>query len=249
MNDQRPQLFGMLAGLFLAAGLVVSAMLATTAWLKVKNSQFISVKGSARKNIQSDLAIWRGGFTVEAASLLEAQGGLKSQAEKVRRFLDAAGVTNYVFKPIEIEEVSATVTTRPTKDAAESTMEQKTIGYRLAQSVEVESGDLERITRLDTTPLVADGVQFTNAAPQFIYTRVGEEKIEMLAEATKDARARAEQIAGQGGRAIARLHSAEMGVFQITPQHSVETSWQGENDTTTREKTITAVVSASFLLR
>jgi hypothetical protein len=29
MNESRPQLFGMLAGLFLAAGLVVSAMLGT----------------------------------------------------------------------------------------------------------------------------------------------------------------------------------------------------------------------------
>ena len=44
MNPSRPQLFGMLAGLFLAAGLVLSSMLATTTWLKVKNSQFITVK-------------------------------------------------------------------------------------------------------------------------------------------------------------------------------------------------------------
>ena len=39
MNQSRPQLFGMLAGLFLAVGLVLSAMLATTTWLKVKNQQ------------------------------------------------------------------------------------------------------------------------------------------------------------------------------------------------------------------
>jgi hypothetical protein len=34
-NLTRPHLFGMLAGLFLAAGLVVSSRLATAAWLKV----------------------------------------------------------------------------------------------------------------------------------------------------------------------------------------------------------------------
>jgi uncharacterized protein len=245
----RPHLFGMLAGLFLAVGLVLSAMLLATTWLKVKNSQFISVKGSARKNIESDLVVWRGGFTVEAASLLAAQDGLKAQADKVGRFLAAAGVTNYTFKPVEIDELSATVTVRDDDHGAHETTMQKIVGYRLAQSVEVESADLDRVTRLDTTPLLADGVQFTNAPLQFLYTRVAGEKIEMLAEATKDARVRAEQIAAQGGRRIARLHSAEMGVFQITPQHGVETSWQGENDTTAREKTITAVVSASFLLR
>ena len=60
MNHSRPQLFGMLAGLFLAVGLVLSSMLATTAWLKIKNSQFISVKGSTHKDVASDLVIWSG---------------------------------------------------------------------------------------------------------------------------------------------------------------------------------------------
>ena len=46
----------------------------------------------------------------------------------------------------------------------------------------------------------------------------------MLADATKDARARAEQIAAQGSRSIANLHDAEMGVFQITPLHETDTS-------------------------
>jgi len=113
----------------------------------------------------------------------------------------------------------------------------------------VESAEVNRLDKLDTTSLVEQGVIFTVAPLQFIYTKAGETKIEMLAEATKDARARAEQIATQGGRSIARLQSADQGIFQITPHHSVATSWQGENDTTSRQKTITAVVTATFLLK
>jgi len=71
----------------------------------------------------------------------------------------------------------------------------------------------------------------------------------MLADATKDARSRAEQIASQGGRSIAELHDADMGVFQITPEHEATTSWEGQNDTSSRQKTITAVVTATFLLK
>ena len=71
----------------------------------------------------------------------------------------------------------------------------------------------------------------------------------MLAEATKDARARAEQIAAQGGRSIAALHDADMGVFQITPLHDTGTSSEGESDTSSLDKTITAVVTATFLLK
>jgi uncharacterized protein len=232
----------MLAGLFLACGLVLSSMLATATWVKVKNSQFITSKGSTRKNVKSDLIIWQGDFNVEAGTLLEAQRKLKNDLLAVGQFLTGNGVTNFVFKPIEIVELKAT------KDA-DGWRQECTTGYRLTQSVRVESEDVDKIGKLDTTPLVEQGILFTTEPPQFIYTKVAEEKIEMLADATKDARTRAEQIAAQGGRAIANLHDAEMGVFQITALHGNDTSDQGENDTSSLDKTITAVVTATFLLK
>ena len=243
MNHSRPQLFGMLAGLFLAAGLICSSMLATTTWLKVKNSQFVTVKGSTHKNIESDLVIWQGNFSGEATGLLEAQHALQANRVKVEQFLAGSGITNFVFTPINIEEIKASL-----KDAS-GWVQQRTTGFRLSQSVRVESGEIDRIDRLDTAPLVEQGMIFTTDMPQFIYTKAGEAKVEMLADATKDARARAEQIAVQGGRMIASLHDADMGVFQITPRHATRTSWEGESDTGSRQKTITAVVTATFLLK
>jgi len=103
MNESRPQLFGMLAGLFLAAGLVLSAMLGTSAWMKIKNSQFITVKGSVQKKIESDLAIWSGSFQVEAETLLDAQHKIQANRALVAKFLDAAGVANLNFAPINIQ--------------------------------------------------------------------------------------------------------------------------------------------------
>ncbi len=249
MNRSRPQLFGMLAGLFLAAGLIFSTMLGTATWLKVKNSQFIVSKGSTRKNVKSDLVVWKGSFTVEAPTLLEAQHNLKADAQKVQKFLVANNVTNAVFQPIVIEKKEAKMDTKSTGAEVTELSEQRTIGYRLTQEVRVESPAVDQLAELDTTPLVEQGVLFTTEQPLFIYSKVAEEKIEMLADATKDARARAEQIAAQGGRNIATLHDAEMGVFQITPLHDTGTSDEGESDTTSVDKTITAVVTATFLLK
>jgi hypothetical protein len=246
MNTSRPQLFGMLAGLFLAVGLVLSSMLGTAAWVKIKNSQFITSKGSTRKNVKSDLVVWSGSFVTEAPTLLEAQHNLKADAAEVGEFLNQNGVTNAVFKPIAIEEIQASVSNETN---GESVSRQRTVGYKLTQKVRVESENVERLAGLDTTPLVEQGVLFTTEPPQFLYTKVAEEKIEMLADATKDARARAEQIAAQGSRSIANLHDAEMGVFQITPLHESNTSGEGESDTSSMEKTITAVVTATFLLK
>jgi uncharacterized protein len=210
MNLERPHFFGMLAGLFLAAGLAFSATTATTAWLKIKNSQFITVKGSARKNVASDLSVWRGRFVTEAVTLLEAQQQLKVDRTKVQEFLNRQGMTNYVFTPIAIEELKAS-----SKDN-DNFVVWRNSGFRLSQSVRVESSDSNKITDLDaqSTEVVERGVQFTTQPPDFIYTKSGEAKIEMLAEATKDARLRAEQIATQGGRVIARLHDADMGIFK-----------------------------------
>lgn len=241
----RPHLLGMLAGLFLAVGLVLSSIFATTAWLKVRNTQFVTVKGSARKDIKADLVVWRGGFSVEAADLLAAQRELKIQQGKVSAFLSERGFTNFLFTPIGIDEVVATLR------EAEGLTRQRTVGYRLTQTVRVESSEVERISELDSdsTALVEQGIVFTTQSPAFIYTRAGEVKVEMLAEATKDARVRADQIAAQGGRGLARLHDASMGVMQITPRYSGQFSWDGANDTSSVDKTITAVVTATFALK
>jgi len=243
----KPHLFGMLAGLFLAAGLVFSALVGSTAWLKIHNSQFVSVKGSARKNIKSDLAVWRGSFTAQSAALLDAQRTLKESRAKVENFMNASGMTNHMFESVVIEEMRAHFEFQTN---GERTYQDKTVGYKLTQSFEARTPDADRIAQLnaDSTALLEQGVMLTTDKPKYIYTKVGEEKIEMLSDATKDARARAERIASQGGGRLARLHSADMGVFQITPINSSETAWDGLNDTTSVEKTITAVVTATFAL-
>ncbi|HWD93851.1 MAG TPA: SIMPL domain-containing protein [Verrucomicrobiae bacterium] len=243
----------MLAGLFLAAGLVFSAVLGTTAWVKIHNSQFISVKGSARKNIKSDLAIWSANFTTEAPTLLDAQRRLGEDRVKVEAFLNREEMTNHFFTAITIEELKSTyenVVTNGDGSWRVVSSQEKIAGYKLKQSVQARSENVERVEQLDgeSTALVEQGVLLTAEPPRFIYTKSAEAKIEMLAEATGDARARAEQIASRGGRGLARLYSADMGIFQITSLNSSETSGEGINDTTSVEKTITAVVTASFAL-
>jgi hypothetical protein len=121
----------------------------------------------------------------------------------------------------------------------------------LTQVLRVESSEVDLMAQLDreSVALVEQGVLFAAQTPEFLYTKAGEAKVEMLAEATRDARTRAEQIAVQGGRGIAQLHDADMGIIQIAPIYSGQTSWEGMNDTSSLDKTITAVVTATFALK
>ncbi len=246
--SSRPHLAGMVAGLFLACGLVLAAMLVTRAWVRIADAASITVTGSARRNVVSDFIVWRATFTVTAPTLIEAQRRLREDRDRIAAFIAAAGVTNSQFAPVVITEVLGQDRQRNGQD---ETTSQRTIAYKLQQPVEIHSAQVDRIMQLDrdSVALLESGVQLTPAVPEFIYTRAADAKVEMLGEATQDAHSRAEQISGKGGRRLGGLRSAKMGVFQIAPIYSNETTWEGRNDTTSRDKTITAVVSATFLMR
>ena len=242
----RPHLFGLLAGLALAAGLVFTALVLAHAWTRIAESQVINVTGSARKNVRSDLVVWRSSFSVDAPSLIEAKQKLRADHAKVAAFFSGRGIEGFTASPVQITELTARQ-----RDAADDTVGTVRVGYRLAQSVEVHSSDVERLPRLanDSSELLQQGVAFVSGEFDFIYTKAGEAKVEMMAEATKDARARAEQIATQGDRRLKELRQAKMGVVQINPLYSSNTSWEGNNDTTSLEKTVIATVSATFSMR
>lgn len=246
MESSRPHLFGVLAGVFLAAGIAFAALVLAGAWTRIAESQIISVTGSARRNVRSDLVVWRSAYQVDAPTLLEAQKRLREDLAKVQRFLSERSLREVTLGPVQIREITERVTLR---DGGESTT--RRVGYRLSQVVEVRSPEVDRVPGLasESTELLEQGVTFVSEAMEFIYTKAGEAKVEMMAEATKDARARANQIAENGGRAIRGLREARMGVIQINPLHGTATSWEGNNDTTAVDKTITATVSASFALR
>jgi hypothetical protein len=239
----RPHLFGLIAGLFLAAGLVCAAMLVTRAWIYVHESAAIAVLGSAQKDVLSDLIIWRGAFQVEDKNLVQAQEKWAADLAKVEAFLHARQITNYVLNSVGINEIKS----RPTKDDAEP----RTVGFNLMQSLQFTSTNAAQVAELgrDAVLLAKDGVLFTSGAPEFLYTKAAQDKVALLAEATSDARIRAEQICKQGRRTLGDMKSARMGVFQITARYSTETTAEGVNDTTSNEKTIRAVVSASFSVK
>lgn len=243
-NSSRPHLFGVLAGLFLAAGLVLAAMLVVGAWTRISESQVVNVTGSARKNVRSDLVIWRASFTVEDEALLGAHEKLKTDYARVETFLREKGAGNFSVHPLQIREIVARANNEFDENAG------RRIGYRLTQRIEVRSPDVDTLPRLGTesAALLEQGVALVSDGFEFIYTKAGEAKVEMMAEATTDARARAEQSAKQGGRRLKELRTARMGVVQINPLYSGATSWEGNNDTTSLEKTITATITATFSL-
>ena len=99
-------------------------------------------------------------------------------------------------------------------------------------------------TRLGT--LLEADVDVSAQPLAFISTNLQAAKLDALAAATAEARRRAEiLVEGLGGH-LGRMRASSLGVYQITPRNSTEISDYGVNDTSSRLKDVTAVVTTTF---
>ncbi len=227
----------------MAIGLVLSASIFGWFYSKTKKGdEAITVTGSAKKRIKSDLVVWSAGVSSQSAQLTEAYRGLSESVPRIKQYLAGKGIPEG-----EMTVSSITTTTLKQRDANGNETSEIT-GYSLSQKVEIKSTDVEKIERIarEATELINQGILIESNAPQYYYTQIGDLKIEMLGEAAKDAKVRAEKIAASTGNSIGAVRSARMGVLQITAADSTEVSDYGINDTTSIDKDMTAVVNVSF---
>ena len=231
------------AGVVLAIGLVISSMI--LGWFYThgkKGDEAVTVTGSARKRIKSNLVVWSAGISSQAPQLSEAYRQLTQNVPRIKQYLISKGVAE---NQMTISSISST--TLHGRDA-EGNESSEITGYSLRQQVEVRSNDVYRIEQIarEATELIDQGILLESSPPQYSYTQLGDLKIEMLGEAAKDAKTRAEQIAASTGNKIGTLRSAKMGVMQITAADSTDVSDSGISDTSSIDKDMTAVVNISF---
>lgn len=241
-----------LASIVFGIAIVASSIIVANNFYKIKAlSDVISVTGSAQKIITSDVVKWKASFSrnVGAGELKPGSGQIKKDLEIVLKFLKESGVDE---KEITVFPVSI----NPNYEQSDGKYYYggaggKIIGYGFYQNVQIESKDVEKITNLanNTGSLINQGVVFSSQPLEYYYGKLAELKVEMLAEATVDARARAEKIAESAKSQLGQIKSASMGVMQITPVNSTEVSDYGYYDTTSVEKQINAVVRAAFMLK
>src|SRR5262245_28390100 len=243
IKERGDQLFA--ASLTIAIGLIVSSIVGAWAFLRAKSiDQTIVVTGSARKRIRSDLIVWRTIVTAQSPQLSEAFRKLTDNVPRVKSYLISKGV------PADQIVISSIKTETQQESKSDGNATGRVIGYSLTQYLEMRSLDVDKITKIsrEVTELINQGILLESSPPEYHYTKLGDLKIEMLSEAAKDAKARAQQIAVNTGAKIGNVRAARMGVLQITPADSNEISGYGVNDTTSLEKDITAVVNISFAL-
>jgi hypothetical protein len=242
MNGERNS-YWFNAGVALAIGLVMSSMIFGWFFAKSKKGdEAITVTGSAKKRIKSDLVVWSASVAAQSVQPTDAYKQLSDSVPKIKQYLIGKGV------PENQMTVSSISTTTLKKQDANGVETSEITGYILRQQIEVRSNEVDKIGQIarEATELINQGILIESNAPQYYYTQIGDLKIEMLGEAAKDAKVRAEKIAASTGNSIGAVRSARMGVLQITAADSTEVSDGGIYDTSTIDKDMTAVVNVSF---
>jgi uncharacterized protein len=229
--------------IIIAISFIICSIIFTSTWKSnYASNQTINVTGSAKKEIVSDLGILKGTVSAQLPTAEGAYRELLRQKPILISYLAANG-----FPEDKIEFF--TINSYPVYEiGAGGYQTGRIIAYNYNQRIEIKSTDVNKIKSisLDIPSLIEKGVNFNVEMPEYHYTKLADLKIEIQADASRDAMIRAQKIADATGRQLGPMRSARMGVLQITPRLSNMISDYGINDLSSIEKEITAVVNASF---
>lgn len=227
--------------------LILTSMIGGSFAYQVKNLDYtLAVTGSAKRSVVADTAKWSIGFsrTMPAYTIKSGYEQMAKDLVIVKKFLADRGVVadDIEVSPIFMDQYYS----QRTEHLPASERE-----YSLRQSVTIRSSDVQKISEIsgDLQSLVIAGVFASTQSLEYSYSALPELRVSLLADAVRDAKARADQIAESGGRRVGDLRNAASGVVQVLPKGSVDVSDYGAYDMSSIEKEVMVTVRASFSLR
>ncbi|MHB8278191.1 MAG: SIMPL domain-containing protein [Candidatus Humimicrobiaceae bacterium] len=230
--------FGVIVGICFIIGILVFSF----AFYKVRtadNSMWVT--GSFKQKVNSDIAKLSAGFSrnIPVEDLKSGYSQMKSDEAVVKKFFIEAGFNE---KDLQISPVFMDAPFMYDPNAAKE--------YILRQTVEIQSKEIQKLTDLskNVQKLIDEGVIFSINSLQYYVTNLPELRISLLADAVKDAKARAQKIAEGTGKQIGTIKTANMGVVQVLPVNSTDVSDYGTYDTSTIEKEVMVTVTVLFTL-
>ncbi|MFZ3085897.1 MAG: SIMPL domain-containing protein [Candidatus Hydromicrobium sp.] len=223
--------------------LIISASIGSFTFYKVRSPEdTLSVTGSVREKVTSDLAKWTANFsrTVSTEDLKAGYQMMKNDQRLVLNFFEDNGFTeeDITISPIFMEQLYMYDPNAPKENV-------------LKQIVEIQSTDVDKITYMakNNQELIDQGVIFAIQSLEYYYSKLPELRIELIPDAINDAKLRAQKIAEGSGKTIGVIKSATLGVVQVLPVNSTEVSDWGTYDTSTIEKEVMIPVTVIFTLK
>jgi hypothetical protein len=236
-----PQLFLGLLSLAIAA-VWIAHIFSSTIHDAKHTDDTIQITGSARVPIESNLVQWSLVVDGSAAGPVEAARRQHRESAAVLAFLRHAGIPGDAISPQVV---------RSEKEVRQIDKRHSQTTFHVYQGYDISTAKIPIVESAAARvgELLERGIDVSAAPLAYISTNLAKAKLEALQAATAEARRRGDILVGGLGGKLGRMRATSLGVYQITPRNSTDVSDYGVNDTSTRLKDVTAVVTATFAVK
>ena len=204
----------------ISAGLIAVGMVILGFVLKagIDNIAFrdreVTVRGLAEREVPADLVTWPITYSLAGNDLQILYNNVSSNNAVIVKFLTSNGISE--------DEIS--VNPPDTYDATSNRYRSDSFAYNYSINctVTVTTKKVQKVRELlnRQSELLKEGIAFSNSYINYQFTGLNAIKPEMIAEATKNARAAADQFAADSDSRVGKIKTASQGQFSIEDSDS-----------------------------
>jgi len=220
----------------LAIGLILGGYLLGDGLLRAREAdRSVTVRGLSEREVTADLATWTLSYSATASNLSSAQASIDRDTDAIRRFFGELGFPADALQPTGVNVSQFTNNGMPR--------------FTVRQRMTLRSHDIKRARSAVKRQfeLVRRGVVLEEGSGMaFTFTKLNKIKPDMIAAATKDARASAQQFANDSGTSVGSIKHATQGYFSIDARDGESGGW-GVSDTPFKK--VRVVTTVDFHLR
>ena len=201
----------------------------------------ITVTGSAKTTATADNVVWTLNVALSSQLVADAVRKVGADVDAVSAYLTKGGI------PADALTLGA-VSSYANEEWQNGNSTGRILSYRASRDITVRTSDVQLVYKLSQGigSLLQNGVNVNNYGPQYYISTLSDLRPQLLEDAMKDAKTRAEAITKAVGGSVGAVQSVKSGVFQVTTPDSTMVSDGGAYDTSTIEKTVTSTVSVTF---
>jgi hypothetical protein len=233
-----------IAAVLLAIGVALGGWFIGNGFAHRHPSRSVTVKGLAERNVKADIALWQIQFAETGDDLAGVQATIQKDDAAITAFL-----RRHKLGADAIALHSVQVTDRAARNYGN---DQYKTRFVVTGTIMVRTQDVDAVAAAaqDTGALIAQGVVLGNPdggfneGPNYLFDGINALKPSMIAEATQNARAAAEQFARDSGSELGGIRRANQGVFEILPRDKAPMLQQDRQI----DKTVRVVATLDYAL-
>jgi hypothetical protein len=208
-----------------------------------RNSDGITMTGSARLEAVADKATWTITVQEVAAEPSAGIGKVNNGVDAVEKYLVKGGM---VATAITLGGLNSFAN----EEYQNGNSTGRIASYRIYRDVTVRSPDVKLVESLSKNigTLIEQGFNINSNPPAYYISNLPELRPQLLEEAMRDAKVRAQAITKATAGAVGAPKTVRSGPIQVTTRDSINAEDFGAYDTSTIEKTVTATVTVFFAI-